>query len=68
MSVSPAPHEGPARDADAPPDPQAKADFVDLARELFGIDRVDFERVAEQDKAERAAVRANNRASSGAQK
>ncbi len=58
MPVSPAPHEGPARDVDPHVDSDAKGRFQDLAQRLFGIDRVEFERELERDKAERAAARA----------
>lgn len=61
MPVSPVPHEGPEKDADPLPDPVAKANFQAIARKLFAIDRADFERVVEADKAERAAARATKK-------
>ncbi len=58
MPVSPAPHEGPAKDADPPVNPDAKANFQDLARKLFRINRAEFEREVDRDRAERATARA----------
>ena len=59
MPLSPAQHEssGKAEESQSHPDPADIERFTDLTRKLFGIERVEFEKEVERDKAERSAAR-----------
>ena len=57
MLQSPAPHEGPAKDADSVVEPGSLSRFRRLAKSLFEVDRDQFQEALAKDETERRAKR-----------